>query len=168
MSQIVMQSSRDDLRKWLQTKFDPIIEANPKLISAYAKPRGREGVNNSIMKSFSGGDLILAWSGSASTARGVSAPIVICDEVDAYEYLKEGHPVDLVWQRAATFGGDKKLLEISTPTVENVSRISDSYADGDMREFYVVCSACKAHWTLDWDFVKWGDRRTRNRAYPLP
>lgn len=155
LSQIVMQPSREDLKKWIQTKFEPVVEANPRLQNAYAQKRGREGVNNAVIKSFSGGDLIFGWAGSANTARGVSAPIVVCDETDAYTYLKEGHPVDLVWQRAVTFGNEKKLLQISTPTEENASWIDSAYLDGDQRQYFVVCPQCQTHHILEWDNVRW-------------
>ena len=167
-SQVVMQSSKDDLRKWLQTKFDPIVDANPELRRCYAKPRGREGTNNAILKSFKGGNLILAWGGSTKSARGISAPIVICDEVDAYEYSKEGHPADLLGQRAATFGSEQKIIELSTPTVENASRISDSYADGDRRQFFVICPECKSDFTLEWEYVRWKDDDYENAKIHCP
>ena len=157
MSQILMQPTMTDSKKWLETKFDPMVAANPRLQEIYAKPRGREGANNSEMKTFKGGHLILAWAGSANTARGVSAPIVICDEVDGYTYTEEGHPVDLLWRRSATFGDRRKLLEISTPTVKNKSRIENSYYQGDQRQFYVVCPHCGERHTLTWDNVRYDE-----------
>ena len=153
-SQILMQPTQTDMKKWLETKFDPMVSANGRLQSLYAKPRGREGANNSNMKTFRGGHLILAWAGSLNTTRGVSAPITICDEVDAYEHSEEGHPVDLLWQRSATFGDQRKLIEMSTPTVHEKSRIENSYYQGDQRRFWVVCPHCEDKHTLEWTQVK--------------
>ena len=155
MSQMFMQPTETDMKKWLSTKFDPMLEANPRLSDLYAPPRGREGTNNRIMKDFRGGHLVLAWAGSSNTQRGISAPIIVCDEVDGYEYSEEGHPVDLLWRRSATFGEKRKLLELSTPTVIHESRIDDAYMQGDMRQYQVVCSECSQDWFFDWADVKY-------------
>lgn len=155
MSQILMQPTQTDMKKWLEGKFDPMVAANPRLQKLYAKPRGREGANNSIMKTFRGGHLILAWAGSPNTTRGVSAPVIICDEVDAYEYTEEGHPANLLWQRAATFGDRRKFIEMSTPTIKHKSRIENSFYQGDQRQFFVICPHCSEKHTLAWENVRY-------------
>ena len=157
MSQILMQPTQTDMKKWLESKFEPMVRANSDLQDLYAKPRGREGANNSIMKTFRGGHLILAWAGSSNTMRGVSAPITICDEVDAYEHTSEGHPVNLLWQRSATFGDHRKLIELSTPTVKDNSWIESAYKRGDQRKFWVVCPHCSEKHLLLWENVQWQD-----------
>ena len=83
-SQMMMQPSQDDLRTWLETKFNPLAEECAPVNNAIAKPRGRDGVNNQKMKSYPGGFLMFAWSGSPKTMRGRSAPLIVCDEVDGY------------------------------------------------------------------------------------
>ena len=122
-SQIMMQPSQGDLSTWIETKFNPLVESNDQLQGLIAKPRGREGVNNQRMKSYPGGFLMFSWSGSPKTMRGRSAPFIVCDETDGYDKSQEGHPVSLLWQRAATFGDRRKLLEISTPTIKNASAV---------------------------------------------
>ena len=156
-SQIFMQPTETDLKTWLNTKFDPAIEANPELQRCYAKPRGREGVNNQNMKAFVGGWLMFAWAGSTNTMRGRSAPVIICDEVDGYTYTAEGHPVELLWERSSTFGNDRILMEMSTPTIRGRSRIEGSFLEGDCRYFYVVCPKCSDKHKLEWNeqTVRW-------------
>lgn len=158
MSQMMMQPSETDLHVWLATKFQPMVDANRMLQSRLAKPRGREGVNNGTMKSYPGGFLMFAWSGSPRTMRGRSAPIIVVDEVDGYEATKEGHPVSLVWQRAATFGDQKKLLEISTPTFKGASYIEAAFLAGDQRRFHVPCPDCGEKQVLRWERVTWDGR----------
>lgn len=155
MSQIMMQPTQPDLRKWLEGKFDPMVAANPILQKTYAKPRGREGVNNSEMKAFAGGILYLAWAGSQNSQRGISAPIICTDETDAYGNSEEGHPVNLLRQRSETFGEKRKLLELSTPTVKNKSWIEQAYLQGDQRKFWVICPHCSEKQTLEWKQVRW-------------
>lgn len=158
MSQMMMQPSEADLKTWLAAKFQPLIDSNPALQARIAKPRAREGVNNQQMKSYPGGFLMFAWSGSPKTMRGRSAPLIVVDEVDGYEVTPEGHPVSLIWQRAATFGDQRKLLEISTPTVRGTSYIEAAYKQGDQRRFHVPCPDCGAWDWLRWENVRWDGR----------
>ena len=156
-SQIMMQPSQGDLHTWLETKFNPMVDANEDLQHLIAKPRGREGVNNQRMKSYPGGFMMYSWSGSPKTMRGRSAPFIVCDEVDGFDKTTEGHPVSLLWQRAATFGDRRKLLEISTPTIKDASWIESAYEQGDERRFHVCCPDCDHEQTLKWSQVTWDE-----------
>ncbi|QTI81481.1 phage terminase large subunit family protein (plasmid) [Roseomonas marmotae] len=171
-SQIMMQPSQGDVQTWLETKFSPLVDANEGLRNLIAKPRGRDGVNNQRMKSYPGGFMMLSWSGSPKTMRGRSAPLIVVDEVDGYEATQEGHPVQLLWQRAATFGDQRMLYEISTPTIKGESYIERAFEAGDQRRFYVVCPHCGHHQTLRWEQVVWdgkakpeGEQRPETAAY---
>lgn len=164
-SQIMMQPSEGDLKTWLETKFNPMVDTNEVLKDRIAKPRGREGVNNQQMKSYPGGFLMFAWSGSPRTMRGRSAPKIFCDEVDGYEYNHEGHPVNLLWQRAATFGDQRKLLVTSTPTIKDMSFIERSYLQGDQRRYWIPCPHCQQHITLEWKYVIWKDNDPETAEY---
>ena len=157
MSQVLMQPTETDLKKWMRGKFDPMVAANSALQEAYAKPRSREGVNNTIMKEFSGGMLYFAWAGSANTMRGISTPIVICDEAEAYEHTEEGHPVNLLRQRSETFGDKRKLIELSTPKIKGKSWIESAFERGDKRRFWVICLECKHQHTLKWEGVRYDE-----------
>jgi len=154
-SQMMMQPSQGDLATWLETKFNPMVDSTPAVKRAVAKPRGRDGVNNQRMKSYPGGFLMFAWSGSPKTMRGRSAPVIVCDEVDGYEVTAEGHPVGLLWQRAATFGDQRFLVEISTPTVKEESHIEKAFLAGDRRRFHVRCPHCEELQVLRWEQVRW-------------
>lgn len=166
-SQMMMQPSQADAQTWLETKFNPLVEASPGIARRIAKPRGREGVNNQRMKSYPGGFLMMAWSGSPKTMRGRSAPMIGCDEVDGYARTPEGHPVGLLWQRSATFGDDRFLVEISTPTIKGASYIEESFEAGDKRRFYVRCHDCGEHQFLRWENVTWKGRMSTNVAAAL-
>ena len=154
-SQIMMQPSQGDLHTWLETKFNPMVDANEELQDRIAKPRSREGVNNQNMKSYPGGFLMFAWSGSPKTMRGRSAPFIVCDETDGYDRTHEGHPVGLLWQRAATFGDQRLLMEISTPTIKGASWIESAFEQGDQRRFHVPCPHCEEAQPLRWGNVTW-------------
>ena len=154
-SQIMMQPSQGDLQTWLETKFNPLVDANPTIAGRIAKPRGRDGVNNQRMKSYPGGFLMFSWSGSPKTMRGRSAPKIFCDETDGYDRTQEGHPVSLLWQRAATFGDARLLVEISTPTIKGASWIESAFEAGDQRRYHVQCPECGHVQALKWAGVQW-------------
>lgn len=164
-SQMMMQPSQGDLTTWLETKFNPMVDANPLLQQLLAKPRSHEGVNNQRMKSYPGGFLMFAWAGSTKTMRGRSAPWIVADEVDGYSGTDEGDEVELLWQRAATFGDQRLLVEISTPTIKGESKIEATYDAGDQRRFYVACPDCESHQSLHWDQVTW-DKDDDGTHYP--
>ena len=164
-SQIMMQPSQGDLGTWLETKFNPLVTSNDELERLIAKPRGREGVNNQRMKSYPGGFLMFSWSGSPKTMRGRSAPFIVCDETDGYDKSTEGHPVSLLWQRAATFGDRRKLLEISTPTIKNASWIESAFDQGDQRHFHVPCGDCGEFQPLRWANVTWNEGKPETALY---
>ncbi|MDF7673532.1 phage terminase large subunit family protein [Acetobacteraceae bacterium ESL0709] len=159
-SQMMMQPSNGDLRTWLETKFTPLTEASETIGRLIAKPRGRQGVNNQTMKSYPGGFIMFAWAGSTRTMRGRSAPFIVCDEVDGYNSTDEGSPVSLIWQRAATFGDDRFLVEISTPTLKDASYIEAAFESGDQRYFHVFCPDCGEKQTLTWSRITWNGRRS--------
>lgn len=154
-SQMMLQPSQGDLKTWLETKFNPMVEGNDVLQNYIARPRSREGVNNQQMKSYPGGWLMFAWSGSPKTMRGRSAPKIWCDEVDGYERTAEGDAVDLLWQRAATFGDERLLVCTSTPTIKGDSKVEDSFEAGDKRRYHIPCPSCGHKQTLKWSQVEW-------------
>ena len=169
-SQIVMMPSQDDLKVWLETKFNPMVDSNPDLKGCYAAPRGREGINNQLMKTFKGGWLMFAWAGSPKTARGKSAPFIVCDEVDGYTYTAEGHPVDLLWERSATFGEDRLIMILSTPTIRGKSYIESSFLQGDQRYFFILCSKCGHKHRIIWNeqTIRWDKGNPKSARLHCP
>jgi phage terminase large subunit GpA-like protein len=152
---MMMQPTQSDLKTWTETKLTPLLRDTPVIRDKVAKPRGRDGVNNSLMKSYPGGFLMFSWSGSTNTMRGRSAPVINCDEIDGYTMTEEGDPVQLLWQRAATFGDRRKLLETSTPTIKGFSRVEKSYLAGDRRKYWVPCPHCNNYITFQFAYFKW-------------
>jgi phage terminase large subunit GpA-like protein len=80
------------------------------------------------------------------------------DEVDAYpgDADGEGDPVSLAIQRTATFAR-RKILLVSTPTIQGLSRIEMEYENSDQRQFYVPCPHCGEFQVLTWPQVCFDD-----------
>lgn len=159
-SQIFVQPTQGDVQTFQETKLKPMIEANPAISGKLAKARGRDGVNNSRIISYIGGWLMFSWAGSPKTLRGRSAPITQADEVDGMEATAEGDPVELLSQRAATFGDDALSTRSSTPTVKGASRIETGFLEGDQRRFYVPCPHCEHGQYFKWENVTWSGRKS--------
>lgn len=154
-SVMMMHPTQSDLKTWVETKLTPLLIDTPVVRDRVAKPRSRDGVNNQNMKSYPGGWLMFAWSGSPNTMRGRSAPKIVCDEIDGYTMTPEGDPVNLLWQRAATFGDQRKLIESSTPTLKGFSRIEKAFEAGDKRRYWLACPHCGERQILKWGQVQW-------------
>lgn len=161
-SQIFVQPTQGDVQTFLETKLRPMLESNPEIARKMAKPRSRDGVNNSRMISYIGGWLLFSWAGSPKTLRGRSAPVTHADEVDGMEATAEGDPVELLSQRAATFGDQALRTESSTPTVAGASRIENAFNEGDRRRYYVPCPHCSEAQFLKWENVTWEGRKSSN------
>lgn len=159
-SQIFVQPTQGDVQTFQETKLRPMLDANPAISSKMAKARGREGVNNSRIISYVGGWLMFSWAGSPKTLRGRSAPVTQADEVDGMDATPEGDPVELLAQRAATFGDEALSTRSSTPTIKGASRIETGFLEGDQRRFYVPCPHCDHPQYLKWENVTWQGRKS--------
>jgi len=161
-SQMFSQPSEGDMRTFLETKLKPMLEANPAISEKMAKPRSREGTNNSRIISYVGGWLMMAWSGSPRTARGRSALVIQQDEVDGYEATAEGDFCELLSQRNATFGDQRLETRSSTPTIRGASRIETGFEEGDQRRYHVPCPHCDEPQYFKWENVRWEGRQSAN------
>lgn len=159
-SQILAQPSEGDMLTFQETKLKPMLEANPTIANKMAKPRGRQGVNNSRMISYIGGWLMFSWAGSPKTARGRSAPVTQADEVDGYDATPEGDFLELLAQRSATFGDDRLDVRSSTPVDLETSRIYKGFLAGDQRRYYVKCPHCGFSQYFKWENVRWKGRES--------
>lgn len=159
-SQIMAQPSEGDMMIFQEAKLKPMLEANPKIAKKMAKPRGRQGVNNSRMISYIGGFIMFSWAGSPKTARGRSAPVTQADEVDGYDATQEGDFLELLAQRSATFGDDRLDVRSSTPVDLETSRIYKGFLAGDQRRYFVRCPHCEFLQYFQWEQVRWDGRKS--------
>ena len=81
-----------------------------------------------------------------------SGSITICDEIDRWpeSAKKEGDPLTIVEKRTATFPHSKKILKVSTPTIDGVSRIQHEFKQGTMEKWKLPCSSCGIYQELRW------------------
>lgn len=141
-------------------RIDTMIADCPVLSERVQSKRNRDGGNTKLHKEFPGGALTIALSNSVSDLAARPIRYLLCDEVDRYEITKEGDPVELAEARTTTFWNSKVVL-VSTPTDEGLSRIDKEYQASDRRIFVVPCHECGAEQELKWRNVKWSNRDHR-------
>ena len=159
-----------EVKRNTSTRIDPLIASTPELRERVVEPRSRDGGNSIFRKKFPGGELVMTGSNSAVGLRSTPARYLFLDEVDGYpgEAGVEGDPVNLAVQRTVTFKTRRKILMVSTPTIEGRSRIQTAYATTDQRRFHVPCRQCGAFATIDWVQIKWPDGRPDEAVWLCP
>lgn len=135
-------------------KISPMIQATPELAKVVRENRSRASGNTILEKKFRGGFLKLAGANSAVSLRAKSIRFLLRDEIDAYpdDVDGEGDPLDLSEARTNTFSRNKKILDLSTPTIRDVSKIERAYLTSDQRRYFLACPACGHR-----DYLLWRD-----------
>ena len=101
--------------------------------------------------------LRLGFSGSASALATHPARRVINDEVDKFQPFsgRESDPLSLARQRTKTFGSQRLIVNLSTPTTTDAMIHAGREAAPIQLRYYVPCPHCD-HWqTLRFDQLKW-------------
>jgi phage terminase large subunit GpA-like protein len=128
-------------RSYSRTRLQPMITATPALRSKFSDQRSRDGNNNVLEKSFPGGFLVMASAESPAELAGRPIRVLLMDEIDRMNNSREGDPVELALKRTTTFW-NKKIILVSTPTVEGQSRIENEFQEGTMERWLVPCPSC--------------------------
>lgn len=137
-------------------RIDALIEESPRLRDKVRPARERDSGNTVLQKDFPGGTLIMTGANSAVGLRSMPVRNLFLDELDGYpaDADGEGDPVNLAIKRTATFAR-RKVIMVSTPSVEGASRIQDAFEATDRREFFVPCLGCGTYQTLKFEQLRW-------------
>ena len=159
----------DMAKRLTKEKIDPVIDATPALRSKVKEAKSRDSGNTTYRKEYLGGFLNVLWANSASSSRSTSAPRIVADEVDEYEQDvgDQGHPCDLIEKRAAAYAR-YKIFELSTPTLEELSRIERDYQLGSQGRYHVPCPFCGHYQHFVWERLIYtfdGVKRPEDAAY---
>lgn len=154
---LLIEPRVEDAKNFSRTRLAAMIRDTKCLTGYVADPRSRDSGNTILQKLFPGGHLLMAGANSPANLAQWPIRIVLCDEVDRFPTSAgtEGDPIALASQRAATFRNRRKIIMVSTPTTEGVSRIAAAYEETDKRVFSVPCPHCDAPQTLEWEQVRW-------------
>ena len=112
-------------RRYSKQRLAPLMRDTPSLRFKVKDSRKRDSGNTLLQKEFPGGVLMIANAEAAAGLRSMPIRNLFMDEIDSYpqDAEGEGDPCELAVKRTATFHR-RKILEVSTPTVEGLSRIA--------------------------------------------
>lgn len=147
----------DDAKKNSKIRIQPLIDSCERLHEKVKDARSRDSGNTLLQKDFPGGTLLMAGANSAAGLRSMPVRYLFLDEEDAYpgDVEGEGDPVALAKKRTDTFASKKKIFHVSTPTVEDRSKIEANFNRTDQRRYFVPCPKCGHMQWLQWQQMKW-------------
>lgn len=165
-SLMVVQPTLDMAEKFSKQRFAPMIEASPTLSQKIKPARSRDSGNTTLMKEWPGGLAVLAGANSAASLASMPIGNLLLDEIDRYEQDidGEGDPIKIAEARTTTFRRAKILL-ISSPTIESLSRINKEFLASDQRHYHVPCPHCGEHQVLKFEQLRWPEKQPEEALY---
>ncbi len=144
---MIVSADKALLKDYKKVKLDDLIDNSglrDRIVADTGNRNSRRQGDTATMVEFAGGFLRLAGSHNANDLKSFPIKILLLDELDGYpeEIKGEGNPIKLVVARTDSFGKDKKIGYISTPTLAHSSHIAEYYEKGDKRKYYVPCPFC--------------------------
>lgn len=163
---MAVQPTLEMAERWSKQRLQAMIDVCPTLRGKIAPARSRDSGNTTLLKEWPGGVAIISGANSAAGLRSMPARYLFCDEIDAYplELEGEGDPIKLAEARTATFPRRKMLL-VSTPTIETLSRIWREWTASDQRHYHVPCPHCGERQVLEWDNLRWPEHHPEQALY---
>lgn len=147
-------------------RLAPMVRDMPCLRAKIADPKTRDSGNTILHKRFPGGHLTIVGANAAAGLAARPIRVLLCDEVDRYPASAgtEGDPVNLARARLKTFW-NRKVVLVSTPGDEDISRINPAWLLSDQRRYFVSCPHCGFEQHLQWANVKWTDDDPNTALY---
>lgn len=110
-----------------------------------------------------GNYMVLVGANSPSGLSSRSVKYLFFDEIDKYPAFagKEADPIKLATERTKTFV-DKKIVMVSTPTVESGNIWQAFMSANERRQYYVPCPHCGVSQTLKFKQIKWPEEHNDN------
>lgn len=111
-----------------------------------------------------GNYMVLVGANSPSSLSSRSIKYLFFDEIDKYPAFagKEADPIKLATERTKTFV-DKKIVMVSTPTVESGNIWQAFMSANERRQYYVPCPHCGVSQVLKFKQIKWPEEHNDNK-----
>jgi len=171
---LLVLPTKEIAEAWSKDRLAPMLRDTPRLRGKVSDVKSRDRNNTLLHKKFPGGHLTIGGANSPAGLASRPVRIVLFDEVDRYPASAgtEGDPISLGKKRATTFW-NKKFIQVSTPTIDGVSRIQKSFQASDQRYYYVPCPHCGEFHRLEWKHVIWekdenGENLPETAAHACP
>ncbi|MDA0782406.1 MAG: phage terminase large subunit family protein [Proteobacteria bacterium] len=163
---LVVQPTVEMAKRWSKGRLAPLISDTPCLDGKVKDPRSRDSGNTVQSKEFPGGIVVITGANSAVGLRSMPVRYLFLDEEDAYplDVNGEGDPISLAIRRTSTFAR-RKILKVSTPTIQGLSRIERDFDNSDQRFFWIPCPTCKEPQILKWIQIKYDNDDPKTTRY---
>jgi len=134
----------EDAEDVSKDRVSTMIAAAPELETRVRENRSRDSGNTILKKVFRGGFIKFSGANSAASLRSKPICNLFRDEIDAFpdDVDGEGDPLALSEERTNTYSRKKKILDVSTPTIKDVSKIEKQYRASDQRRYFIPCPSC--------------------------
>ena len=163
---LIVEPREEDAKTLSKDRVSPMFRDTPQLAGKIGDTRTKSDASV-LHKGFPGGHM--TFVGAISPSGLAMRPIryVLMDEVDRYPKSagREGSPIDLAIRRTDEFAWNKKILLVSSPTIEGDSVIAEEYAQSDQRKPYVPCPECGHFQILEWSNLEWPAGRPKEGGY---
>lgn len=136
-------------------RVSPMIRDTPSLRRKVETVKSRSTGNTIFHKQFAGGHLTFIGANTPSQLASRPIRILLADEIDRFPASAgtEGDPLQLAIKRTTTFW-NRKIIEVSTPTIKGVSKIEKEYESSTMERLNVACPHCGKYQTYEWEQLK--------------
>lgn len=136
-------------------RVGPMIRDTPSLKEKVDDAKSRSTGNTIFHKKFPGGHLTFIGANTPSQLASRPIRILLADEIDRFPASAgaEGDPLALAVKRTTTFW-NRKIIEVSTPTIKGISKIEKEYEASSMEKLNVACPHCGKYQTYEWEQLK--------------
>ena len=140
---LMVQPTMEMGQSYSKDNIAPMIRDCPTLRSKVYESKAKSSGNTITNKQFAGGRLIIVGANASPGLSSRNIRILLCDEVDRYPPSagSEGDPVRLATTRTTNFW-NRKIVKVSTPTVQGVSRIEYDYLRSSKGVWCLPCPSC--------------------------
>lgn len=157
---LLLQPKDDAAKQFSKERIGPLIKATPILRDLVAQGNGSDADAGVLYKPYPGGYLAMAGAGSPTNLASRPIRYLFGDEVDKYPITREGDGITIAGERTASFDLNYLIALACSPTIQDDSRIAQSYEESDQRRASVVCPHCAHRQFLDFfKHVEWDKRR---------
>lgn len=152
---LLVEPTVDDAKAYSKERVAPMIRETKCLKKAISAPKSRDSGNTVLQKSFIGGMLTLTGSTEAHALCSRPIRYLFGDERDRWATSagSEGNPWDLATARTTTFY-NRKLVEVSTPTVKGASVIANAFETGTKERWKSKCRHCGEYSEVKFDNIR--------------
>jgi phage terminase large subunit GpA-like protein len=154
---LYISADKELVKMGMQIKIERMLDSCNLRDKIFSQTGGksRKTGDTTYQKEYPGGFLVAIGAQSPGKLRSMSFPIILFDELDGMpdQLGREGDPVSLAENRTNAYAEKRKILYISTPLVEQSSKIWPLYLRGDQRKFFVKCKHCGEMQDLEWHGV---------------